>query len=185
MNRLHRATCIAAVLFTMSAGGLQAQVGPFIDWILQLSGPGFVRAGLEFTLAGDPESGVLTIAPMAGIRVSAEPGSDADGSNMQLFSLQATYRPTLARISSGVHLIGTVGAAGHVFAGEDIDSFTTVSFPVMLGLRFPIGEGAFRIGGGINLFYFPGDAFDPLSVNVVKDGWEGAATTTAGFELRL
>ncbi len=185
MSRLYRAALVAAVVFLTGAGGLQAQMGPFIDWIHKLSGPGFIRGGWDFTVAGDPERGVLSIAPMAGIKVSAEPDSDADGSNMALFSLQATYRPSLARISDNVQLIGTIGVAGHVFTGEEIDRFATVSFPAMLGFRVPFDGGAFRIGGGINLFYFPGDAFDPLSVDVVKDGWEGALTSTVGFELRL
>ncbi len=186
MNRRIVPSAVAALLMSgAGAAPVHAQWGMVLDWINKLSGPGFVRAGPQFALAhglADNE-GTLRVAAMGGWKVSAEEGSDADGTGMGLFSLQATLEAPLAKLSPSVEVLGVIGIAGHLFTGGDFDNFTTFSFPAQAVLRIGVGRrAALRLGTGFNVFWFPDDAFQPLVVDVSTEGFEGAWGLTAGFE---
>lgn len=176
-----------ALLSAMSATPAQGQWGAVLDWINKLSGPGFVRVGAHYAF-GDGLAGTDTrirLTGLAGWKVSAEEGSDAEDRSMQMYSLQATLEtPLLGGSRRSAQLLGVLGVAGHVFAGDDFDSFTNFSFPAQVVLRIPFGgSAALRLGTGFNVFWFPDDAFEPLVVDVDTESFEGAWGATAGFEI--
>lgn len=186
-KRIVEIVCAVALSSGIFAAPVQGQWGMVLDWINKLSGPGFVRVGAHYAL-GEGLAGSdarLRLTGLAGWKVSAEEGSDAEDRSMQMYSLQATLEaPLLGGSPRAAQLLGVLGVAGHVFSGEDFDSFTNFSFPAQVVLRIPFsGSAALRLGTGFNVFWFPDDAFEPLVVDVATEGFEGAWGATAGFEI--
>jgi len=186
-KRLIQAACAVVLLSGASAAPLHGQWGMVLDWINKLSGPGFVRVGPHYAfgpgLAGTESS--LRLTALAGWKVSAEEGSDAEDAGMGMYTLQATLEAPLAGGSRrSAQLIGVIGFAGHVFTGGDFDNFSSFSFPAQIVVRVPLGgSAAVRLGTGFNIFWFPDDAFEPLVVDVATEGFEGAWGATVGFEI--
>ena len=186
-NRIIGTVCAVVLLSGVSAAPVQGQWGMVLDWINKLSGPGFVRVGAHYAF-GDGLAGTdarLRLTALGGWKVSAEEGSDAEDRSLQMYSLQATLEaPLLGGSRRSAQLLGVLGVAGHVFSGDDFDSFTNFSFPAQVVLRVPFGgSAALRLGTGFNVFWFPEDAFEPLVVDVATEGFEGAWGATAGFEI--
>lgn len=182
-----RAPLLACLMLVASTGAAEAQLGPILDWLSELSGPGFTRVGLvhSFGLRGDNSATELSFAAMGGWKVHSPEGTDAVDRDMQLWSLQGTLDAPLLTFSDQVHLLAVLGIAGHVFSGDDFDSFVTGSFPAQLALRISPGSSSIRIGAGFNVFWFPDDAFDPLDVGVDTEGFEGAFGLWASYQFLL
>jgi hypothetical protein len=104
---------------------------------------------------------------------------------MQIWSAQGTLDAPLLTFSPRTDLVAVMGVAGHVFSGDDFDSFVTGSFPAQLALRIRPGSSTVKLGGGFNVFWFPDDAFDPLDVGVDTEGFEGAFGLWASFQFLL
>lgn len=187
MRTRARAALLACFTLLAATGGAQAQLGPVLDWISELSGPGFTRVGLmySFPLGGDNSATEVSLAGMGGWKVSSPEGSDAVDRSMQIWSFQGTLDAPLLRFSRDVHLLAVLGFAGHVFSGDDFDSFVTGSFPAQVALRIRPGSSSFKLGAGFNIFWFPDDAFAPLDVGVDTAGFEGAFGLWAAYEFLL
>lgn len=186
-RRIIATAFLVTILGGATAAPAQAQWGLVLDWINKLSGPGFVRIGAHYGfepgLAGTETR--VRVTGMGGWKVSAEEGSDAEDRGMQMYTLQATLEtPLVGGSRRSAQLLGVLGVAGHVFSGDDFDSFANFSFPAQVVLRIPVGgRAAVRLGTGFNVFWFPDDAFDPLVVDVATEGFDGAWGATAGFEI--
>lgn len=154
----------------------EAQIGPIIDWISKLSGPGVVRFGAEasFPVGGGDRAPSIGIAGMYGVKASDADGFDvADG--LSMFTFQGTIDYPVVLISPSVAILAIGGVAGHSISGDAYDTFGAFSFPLMAAVRIETGTvGALRIGGGVNVFKFPDDAFLPLDVGVEPGAWEAS-----------
>ncbi|MDX1578271.1 MAG: hypothetical protein R3266_07290 [Gemmatimonadota bacterium] len=184
MNLRIRTPILACVMLLTGAAGTEAQLGPVLDWISEMSGPGYTRVGLQqsFGLRGDNAATDISVAAMYGWKVHSPEGTDAVDRDMRLWSVQGTVDAPLIRFSRDVHLLAVVGIAGHVFSGDDFDSFVTGSFPTQVALRIRPGSSSFKLGAGFNVFWFPDDAFDPLDVGVQEEGFEGAFGLWASYQ---
>ncbi len=133
---------LLALLLGASAGSLDAQIGPIIDWITGLSGPGVGRAGLQFTtpLQGRDGALELSVAGMYGADVKDGSGRDGD-TDLNLLSFRGTLDARLFRITPTIDVLAIGGIAGHSFTGTEFNSFGAVSFPLNLALRFGLGSG--------------------------------------------
>lgn len=183
-----RVPLLAGFMLFAGAGGAEAQLGAVLDWISEMSGPGFTRVGLMYSLPlqGENSATDLSFAAMGGWKVHSPEGTDAVDRSMQLWSLQGTLDAPLLRFSDETHLLAVMGVAGHVFSGDDFDSFVTGSFPAQLALRIRPGSSSlFKVGAGFNVFWFPDDAFDPLDVGVDTEGFEGAFGLWASYQFLL
>jgi len=173
--------------FALSAGAAKtdAQMGPIIDWITKLSGPGVIRFGPQYTLAlGDRSTPEVSFAGLVGFK--SRDGDAPDGSaDLNMLSGQATLDLPVIRLSPTVHLLAIGGVAGHLFLGDDFDDFTTFSFPLQGAVRVRTRAVTLRLGLGINVFRFPGDAFSPLDVGVDRSSWEAAFGTQAALLFKL
>lgn len=187
---MRRTTCLsiltAGLMFAVPASTV-AQ-GPIIDWIIKMSGPGFLRVGYQQTWEGSggglaaAGAGGAAAAPgpsfnlalLGGPKVYSPDGTDAEVTDAFLISLQGTV--DLPVVQGGAwSLGGSFGLSGHVFAG-DFDAFVTGSIPVQLYYaRRTGGRDIFRFGLGLHVFHFPEDAFTDGATQLdmgVTDGVE-------------
>lgn len=196
MRRATYLSILTAVLIFAVPGSAAAQ-GPILDWIIKMSGPGFLRIGYQQTwegrgagLAAAGAGGAVgapgptfNIAVLGGPKVYSPEGTDAEGTDAYLVSLQGTV--DLPVVQDGAwSLGGSFGLSGHVFGG-DFDSFVTGSIPVQLYYaRRTGGSDIFRFGLGLHLFHFPEDAFTDGATQLdmgVADGVELGLGLTASW----
>ncbi|MFV1987733.1 MAG: hypothetical protein ACC682_10645 [Gemmatimonadota bacterium] len=165
---------LLALLTGASAGSLDAQVGPIIDWITRLHGPGFVRVGAQFTTSVTGVDGPLELSVAGMYGFKSKDGSGPDGAaDATMLSLQGTLDVRVVRVSKTLDLLAIGGIAGHSFSGDQFDSFGALSFPLQGVVRFKTGgTSQFRLGAGWNIFRFGDDAFDPIDVGVDRGTWE-------------
>lgn len=178
---------LVCLLLGLGAQGVHAQWGAILDWITKMSGPGVVRIGPQFTtaLGGADHSPELSAAGMVGFKVRDGDGPDG-AAGLTTFSGQVTVGVPIVRVSSDVSLLGVAGVAGHLFNGEDSDSFGVFSIPLQGAIRIRTGgRSTLRVGAGVNFFRFPDDAFDPLDVGVEPGDWEAAFGTQVSFIVDL
>ena len=178
---------LTLLLLGASASGAEAQLGPILDWITKMSGPGVARIGLQYSapLSDGPRALELSPAAMFGFKVSDGDGTDGD-SGLGMLSGQVTLDVPVVLFSPEVALLAIGGLGGHVFMGDDFDNFSTISFPAMLGLRWrPAASWTFRIAGGVNVFRFGSDAFAPLDIGVPLDSCEAAPGIQTVFLFKL
>lgn len=183
MTPWRKTAMMAAILLGAGGAPAAAQVGPIIDWISKLSGPGVGRFGLEatFPLGDTPRSLAISPAGMYGVNV----GTDGDGPDtadgLGAWSGQATLDiPVYAKSTFAILIRPGIGYSS--FAGDNFETFGAFSIPLLATLRFGAGaRGSFRIGGGVNFFSFPDDTFDPISVGTTPGEWEGSWGFHAGY----
>ena len=182
---------LAMLLCVTGVGKAEAQqrIGPILDWIYKLSGPGIMQAGLtgSFPVWTSPADRVNPV--VARMRFSLMGGSAIDkseevappGGDIFLVTGQVMIEFDLA---GGVVSPG-LGVSGHVFFG-DVDTFVKPSIPLRLLVR-PLRNTRFlrglTIGPSLHYFFKWGaDDFQPLTVQVSRDSGEVAWGFLLGYE---
>lgn len=174
---------VATFLCLSGVGRAEAQRGSILDWIYKLSGPGIMQAGLTYSgpLTGLHKVVHLRVSGMIGLAIDKSEEVAAPGGDIFLATGEVILELGLA---GGVVSPG-LGVSGHLFVG-DIDTFLKPSFPFRVMLR-PLKST--RVLKGLliapSLHYFPKwsiDDFQPLSVQVSRDGGEVAWGLLLGYE---
>jgi hypothetical protein len=179
---------LATLLCLTGAGRAEAQLGAILDWIHKLSGPGVVQAGLTYAAPLTP----LDAEAVPRLRFSLMGGSAIDkseevappGGSILLVTGQVMIEVDLA---GGVVSPG-LGVSGHVFFG-DVDTFFKPSFPLRVTFR-PLKNTLVLKGLLVapSLHYFPewgADDFQPLTVQVSRDGGEVTLGLLLGYEFTI
>lgn len=181
MRRWHHALFLSALMLGFGAQNADAQIGAILDWVIRLSGPGVARVGLQYVapLGGGEYAPEVSFAGTYGFKVADGDGPDGDAS-LAMWSAQGTLGQPVKVFSSGVAIIASGGVAIHAFSGDDFDSFTAFSIPLQAIVRIPAGNSlSFRLGGGVNVFRFSDDAFDPLDIGVDQGAWDPSPAVQA------
>ncbi len=176
---------VATFLYLTGVGKAEAQLGPVLDWIHKLSGPGILQGGLTYSVpwwTSPDEAAVarLRFSLMGGSAIDKSEEVAAPGGDILLVTGQVMIELDLA---GGVVSPG-LGVSGHVFFG-DVDTFFKPSFPFRLTLR-PLKNTPLKgLLVAPSLHYFPewgADDFQPLTVQVSRDGGEVAWGLLLGYE---
>ena len=183
---------VATFLCLTGVGKAEAQLGPIMDWIHKLSGPGILQGGLTYSAPVWTSPADRVDPVVARIRFSLMVGSAIDkseevappGGDIFLVTGQVMIEFDLA---GGVVSPG-LGVSGHVFFG-DVDTFVKASIPLRLLVR-PLRNTLFLKGLMIapSLHYFfkwDADDFQPLTVQVSRDSGEVAWGLLVGYEFVL
>ncbi len=184
---------VATFLCLSGVGRAEAQIGPILDWIHRLSGPGIMQAGLtgSFPVWTSPADRVNPV--VARMRFSGMFGSAIDkseevappGGDILLATGQVILELDLA---GGVVSPG-VGVMAHVFFG-DVDTFVKPAIiPLRLVIR-PFRKTSVLRGLtlGPSAYYYPkwgADDFQPLTVDVSRDSGEWTWGLLLSYEFGL
>jgi hypothetical protein len=187
MRRRRQLPILLALLMAAGTQVAEAQVGGILDWISRLSGPGILRAGVQYAIPVT-DDGTVTISPaiMAGGKV--RDGDGADGSaSLAMYTGQVTVDVALLGRGKPTSLMISSGVAGHRFSGSAFEDFGSFSLPAFAIIRHEFSPGGHqvRFGTGFNFFRFGSAAFDPIDVGVKKDEWEGAFGLNLAFLIKL
>jgi len=187
MKTFRSALILSGLGFAAGAPALDAQIGPILDWITRMSGPGVVRVGVQYSaaLGGGQRAPAVSAAGLFGFKVRDGDGAQGDA-GVNMLSLQTTLDVPIVFFSPDVALLGIVGIAGSRFSGDDFDNFNAISFPLKGAVRIRTGGPvSLLFGAGVNVFRFPSDAFAPIDVGVDQDAWEAAFTTNVAVLFRI
>ncbi len=168
---------VATFLCLSGVGRAEAQLGPILDWIHKLSGPGIMQAGLtgSFPVWTSPTNGVVARMRFSGMLGSAIDKSEEvapPGGDIFLVTGQVILELDLA---GGVVSTG-VGVMAHVFFG-DVDTFVKPAIiPARLLIRPFRKKRVLRgLTFGPSAYYYPkwsADDFEPLTVVVSETSGE-------------
>lgn len=182
---------VATFLCLSGVGRAEAQMGPILDWIHKLSGPGILQGGLTYSVGlTSPAERVSPV--VARLRFSLMGGSAIDkseevappGGDILLATGQVMFELDLAGglVSPGL------GVSGHVFFG-DVDTFVKASIPLRVLVRPLRKQRVLRglmIAPSLHYFFeWDADDFQPLTVQVSRDGGEVSFGLLLGYEFGL
>lgn len=198
---------VATFLCLSGVGRAEAQLGPILDWIYKLSGPGIMQAGLTgsfpvwtstavaesnrgqfLDFQVDPVNPVVARLRLSGMFGSAIDKSEAvapPGGDIFLVTGQVILELDLA---GGVVTTG-VGVMAHVFFG-DVDTFVKPAIiPARLLIR-PFRKKSVLKGltFGPSAYYYPkwsADDFEPLTVVVSETSGEWTWGLLLSYEFGL
>lgn len=173
---------VPSLLLALSVpASAEAQIGPFLEWINSLTGPGMVRVGPEVTVVRFDERSRVTLGALFAVHVDDRDNADTDAADIENFGFPLVYERTLTGGARSTGLRARLGVELHRFSGN-FDSFWTWSVPVLASVHVPAGGWAFRVGTGAQIFHFPDDAFLPWDVGVKRDGFEAGWIVQVGVE---
>ncbi len=186
MKKLIRHLFVVTFLCLSGVGRTEAQIGPILDWIHKLSGPGIIQGGLTYSvpLTALHEMAHLRFSLMGGSAIDKSEEVAAPGGDILLVTGQVMIEFDLA---GGVVSPG-LGVSGHVFFG-DVDTFVKASIPLRLLVR-PLRNQRILKGLMIapSLHYFfkwDADDFQPLTVQVSRGSGEVTWGLLLGYEFVL
>jgi hypothetical protein len=179
-----RSILLLALLLVGFPGRLWAQeggIGGIMDFIQRLSGPKFIGGGLTVKVPLGWQN--LSLRLNAVHRQSFdESGEVVQGDDVVIKMWSA--QPMLEVDLPGLPLAVAAGAGIHHFEG-DVDPFTHYSVVTHLRVSlFDVGPFRPNLGAGVHLFpSFDAADFQPLDVNVARDGWEAVGLFFVGIDL--
>jgi hypothetical protein len=188
MKKLICHLSVATFLCLTGVGRAEAQLGPILDWIHKLSGPGVLQGGLTYAAPLSPLDKVavprLRFSLMGGSAIDKSEEVAAPGGSILLVTGQVMLEVDLA----GGLVAPGLGVSGHVFFG-DVDTFFKASFPLRVTFR-PLKNTLVLKGLLVapSLHFFPewgADDFQPLTVNVSRDGNDWTLGLLLGYEFTI
>lgn len=195
MKKSFRHLLLAMLLCLTGVGKAEAQgwLGPMLDWIYKLSGPGIMQAGLtgSFPVWTSPADRVNPA--VARIRFSGMFGSAIDKSEEVAppggSILVATGQVLLELDLAGGVVSTGVGVMAHAFFG-DVDGFVKPAIiPARLMIRPFRKKRVLRgLTIGASAYYYPKwavDDFLPLTVDVSRDSGEWTWGLLLSYEFGL
>jgi hypothetical protein len=159
-------------------------VGGFIDWLIKLSGPGFVSTGYSVAIPVSCGNRIVRVEPSisGGVSVASDKKIEPDATITLV-----TGQVAVILLPRSIPFNLGVGMALHRFGG-DVDAFYHPSFiPLQVDYRPPIGTSHFlpRIGAAVHLFSaFSQSDFAPLSVTVHRNRTEATLVLKISADYR-
>lgn len=190
MKRSICSLVFATLLCLAGARSADAQLGPILDWIHKLSGPGVMQAGLTYSapLWTSPTGQVaarLRFSGMFGAAIDKSEEVLPPGGDIFLGTGRVIFELDLA---GGVVSPGA-GVMAHVFFG-DVDTFVKPAFIPARLLLHPLKKQPVLNGLtlGFNLYYYPKwgiDDFQPLVVMVERNSGEVTWGLLLAYEFEI
>lgn len=189
MTRASRTLWMTVAFLLVGASAAPAQeLGAILEWINKLSGPPFGGVGASFSvpLPGHENRDPYLRYRLDGILHFSYDEADAvdpDDASIRMLTL----RNTVAFPVRYLPLDFAVGVGLHRFSGSDFDAFWHWSVPVQAQLRAPLSSAAtLRFGPSLNVFpAFDDDDFEPLTVDVSREGAEAVLGFFLGLDFRF
>jgi hypothetical protein len=171
------AVALAGLVPAQPVGAQDEGIGGLLDWINKLSGPRMVGPALTGWIALNDDFVVRGSVAARWSSTTDESIRPTDN-RVSMVSLQPTVE---YRISEAARL--GAGFAFHHFGG-DADGFWHPSFPLYTQVRFPMEsrwKAVVTVGAQVFTEFDAAD-FDPLIVDVSRDGAEASLWLSAGVE---
>jgi hypothetical protein len=192
MKKSFRHLFLTMLLCLTGVGQAEAQrrLGPILDWIYKLSGPGIMQAGLTASLPVWTSPAVRVNPAVARVRFSGMLGSAIDKSE-EVAPPGGSILVATGLVMMELDLAGGVvstgmGVMAHAFFG-DVDGFVKPAFiPARLMIR-PFGKLRGLVVGA-SVYYYPKwgtDDFLPLTVEVSRDSGEWTWGPLLSYEVEF